>query len=142
MNKYILLTGLLLFLTNFSFTQSIIGIWKTIDDETKKPASFVEIYKQQGSYHGKVVEILKEDTEPDAVCEKCSDDRKNQPIVGMEIIRGLKKKGSQWAGGEILDPDNGKVYKCYLELEEPNKLKLRGYIGFSLIGRTQYWYRN
>ena len=122
-------------------SQSVIGKWKTIDDETQKPASYVEIYEEDGKFYGKVLEILKEDTKPDAVCEECTDDRKDQPIVGMQIIRGLKKKENQWTGGTILDPNNGKVYKCYLELEERDKLKLRGYVGFSLIGRTQYWYR-
>jgi len=123
-------------------TQSVLGKWKTIDDETQKPASYVEIYEEKGKFYGKVLEILKDGTEPNAICEECTDDRKNQPIVGMQIIRGLKKDRDQWNAGTILDPNNGKVYKCYLELEEPNKLKLRGYIGFSLIGRTQYWYRS
>ncbi len=131
----------LLLIATLVQSQSVTGKWKTIDDETGKPASFVEIYEQDGSLYGKVLEILKEGTEPDAICDKCSDDRKDQPIVGMQIIRRLKKKGDQWAGGTILDPNNGKEYKCYLELVEDNKLKLRGYIGFSLIGRTQYWYR-
>jgi len=123
-------------------TQSVLGKWKTIDDETQKPASYVEIYEEKGKFYGKVLEILKDGTEPNAICEECTDDRKNQPIVGMQIIRGLKKDRDQWNAGTILDPNNGKVYKCYLELEEPNKLKLRGYVGFSLIGRTQYWYRS
>ncbi len=59
----------------------------------------------------------------------------------MNILTGLSKNGDEWNGGKILDPENGKTYKCYITLEDKNKLKLRGYIGFSLIGRTEYWYR-
>ena len=65
----------------------------------------------------------------------------NQPIEGLVIVRGLSKDGDEWNDGKILDPKNGKLYKCYITLEEENKLKLRGYIGFSLIGRTEYWNR-
>ena len=140
MRKYACTFGLLLFCL-FGQSQSVTGKWKTISDETGKPASYVEIYEKDGKIYGKVLEILKEDTAPDAVCKECTDDRKDQPIVGMQIIRDLKEKNGQWTGGTILDPNIGKVYKCYLELESPNKLKLRGYIGFSLIGRTQYWHR-
>ena len=133
---------LILLIPSISNGQSITGTWKTIDDETEKPASIVEIYQEGDYIYGKIKEILKEDTEPDAICDECTDDRKNQPIKGMQILRNLKRDGKQWNGGTILDPANGKVYKCYLELVSADKLKLRGFIGFSLIGRTQYWYRS
>ncbi len=121
--------------------QSILGIWQTIDDKTKKPASYVEIYEVNQTLFGRVTEIIKEGSDPNAVCESCTGDRKDQPIVGMDILEGLTKQGNQWTGGTILDPENGKTYQCYIEMVSEDKLKLRGYIGLALIGRTQYWYR-
>ncbi len=127
----------------FSLTmmgQSVIGKWKTIDDVSGDAKSILEIYEDDGKVYGKVVEIIKEDRQ-DAVCDQCKGEDKDQPILGMTIIRGLEKDGDEYNGGRILDPENGKLYKCYITLEEENKLKVRGYIGFSLLGRTQYWYR-
>ena len=74
-------------------------------------------------------------------CTECKGDLKDKPITGMLILKDLKKDVKEWNGGTILDPNNGKVYKCYIVLENDNKLKVRGFIGFSIIGRTQYWYR-
>jgi uncharacterized protein (DUF2147 family) len=75
------------------------------------------------------------------LCDKCNGELKNQPILGMKILTGLEKDGNEWSGGKILDPKNGKEYKCYIELKNNNKLKIRGYIGFAAFGRTAYWYR-
>jgi uncharacterized protein (DUF2147 family) len=77
----------------------------------------------------------------DKVCDLCKGDKKNKPVKGMVIIDGLSKDGDEWNDAKILDPKTGKEYKCYITLEENNKLKVRGYIGFALIGRTQYWTR-
>ncbi|MBN9384936.1 MAG: DUF2147 domain-containing protein [Chitinophagaceae bacterium] len=119
-----------------SFAQ-IEGEWKTIDDETKQPRSIVEISKKSdGKYYGKVSQLLITPEDPN--CSKCKDDRKGKPILGMEVIRGLKKDGDEFTGGTITDPKTGKVYKCTIT-REGNKLNVRGYIGFSLIGRTQIW---
>ena len=121
-------------------SQSVIGKWKTIDDETHKPKSVVEIYEKSGKIYGKVSEIFEADKR-NKVCEECSGEDKNKPILGMVIIKGLIKDGDEYNSGEILDPKNGKIYKCFITLEGNDKLKLRGYIGVSLFGRTQYWYR-
>ncbi|WP_338793921.1 DUF2147 domain-containing protein [Bernardetia sp. MNP-M8] len=142
----ILLFSILCFVV-FGFTsnnpnQAILGKWKTIDDETQKPSSIIEIYEVNGKVHGKLVELLQEGRDENSLCTECSGKRKNQKILGMEILWDLKKESDkEWEDGEILDPNNGKTYSCQVELESNDKLKVRGYIGFSLMGRTQYWYR-
>jgi uncharacterized protein (DUF2147 family) len=120
------------------------GLWKTIDDETKAEKSFVRISESGGVYTGKV-EKLVDPSKPDAKCSDCSDERKDKPIVGMTILRDIKPdpddRGS-WVGGDILDPNNGKVYKVRLKLADAGKkLDVRGYIGTPLLGRTQTWLR-
>jgi uncharacterized protein (DUF2147 family) len=121
-------------------SQSVIGKWKTIDDETGKPKSMVEIYEKSGKIYGKIIEIFEADKR-NKVCVECSGEDKNKPILGMVIIKGLTKNGNEYDSGQILDPKNGKLYKCFITLEGNDKLKLRGYIGVSLFGRTQYWTR-
>lgn len=133
----------ILFVLAFSFAshaQTALGKWKTIDDETKKPKSVVEIYESNGKIYGRVVEIFDKSKE-NKVCEDCEGAKKGKPIKGMVLIEGLTKKGSNWEGGTILDPNSGKVYKCTITLEGKDKLKVRGYVGISLLGRTQYWER-
>lgn len=132
--------GLLFALVINVHSQSVIGKWKTIDDETKVEKSIVEIYEKSGKIYGKVIEILREEHKKDK-CTTCSGTLKNKPVLGMVIINGLKKDGKEYNSGTILDPENGKEYKCYITLESADKLKLRGFIGFSLLGRTQYWTR-
>jgi uncharacterized protein (DUF2147 family) len=128
------------FATTLIHSQSVIGKWKTIDDETGDAKSIVEVYSKSGKIYAKVIEIL--DLEhKNSVCIKCSGEDKNKSILGLTVIKGLTKDGSEYNSGEILDPKNGKLYKCALSLESKDKLKIRGYIGFSLLGRTQYWYR-
>lgn len=118
---------------------AIIGQWQTIDDETGKPRSIVEIYEQAGKIYGKIVQLFRNsEEEPDPVCHKCTDYRKNQKIMGMVILEQLESKGQEWSGGKILDPANGKIYDCKIWLEE-GKLKVRGYLG--LLFRTQTWQR-
>lgn len=121
-------------------SQSVVGKWKTIDDETGAAKSVVEIYEANGKIYGKVVQILEKGKE-DKLCEECKGDKKNKPIKGLVIIDGLSKNGNEWDGGKIIDPRSGKEYKCAISLENENKLKVRGYVGFSLLGRTQYWTR-
>jgi len=128
------------FATTLIHSQSVIGKWKTIDDETGDAKSIVEVYSKSGKIYAKVIEIL--DLEhKNSVCIKCSGEDKNKSILGLTVIKGLTKDGSEYNSGEILDPKNGKLYKCALSLESKDKLKIRGYIGFSLLGRTQYWHR-
>jgi len=119
--------------------QSIVGEWETYDDETGKKTSVVEIYKEEDTYFGKIVNLYEDPI--DSVCEECKGKNKDKPVIGLVIIENLKNDEDEYNSGTILDPKNGKTYKCHLELIEKNKLKLRGYIGFSLFGRTQYWIR-
>ena len=122
-------------------TSSIIGKWKTIDDETNEPLSIVHIYEQDGKYFGQIKELFRKPGEdPDPVCDKCPDDdpRKNQPTKGMVIIKDLVKKGDVYVQGTILDPKKGKIYTCKLWIED-GRLIVRGY--FAFIFRTQAWLR-
>ncbi|TYR37810.1 DUF2147 domain-containing protein [Sphingobacterium phlebotomi] len=117
--------------------QNIAGKWKTVDDETGEAKSIVEVFqKADGKYYGKISKLLIK-PENDK-CIQCKDDRKNQPLLGLEIIRGIRKNGDEFSGGTITDPKNGKSYKCIIT-RQGDKLLVRGYIGFSLIGRTQTW---
>ena len=124
-------------------TQTIAGKWKTIDDETGNLKSIVLIWEDNQVFSGKVEQLFrKPDEEQNPICDKCTDDRKNQPVLGMTILKDLVEKDGEWSGGTILDPKNGKVYRCFLKLEDNGKkLKVRGYIGISLLGRTQVWER-
>ncbi|WP_080780431.1 DUF2147 domain-containing protein [Chryseobacterium phocaeense] len=134
--KKVLLTFVLSLFSVLSFAQ-IEGKWKTIDDETKQAKSVVEIYKKSdGKYYGKVSQLLIKPANPN--CTECKDDRKGKPILGLEIIRGLKKDGDEFTGGTITDPKTGKTYKCTI-IKSGDKLNVRGYVGLSLLGRTQTW---
>jgi uncharacterized protein (DUF2147 family) len=124
------------------FAQTAAGKWKTIDDETGRVKSIVEIKERNGLMYGKVVELFRlsnEDQNPK--CNDCSDDRKGKLVMGMEILRDMKWNGSMYEKGSICDPKNGKVYTCEMWLKpgDPNTLIVRGYWGF--IYRTQNWVR-
>ncbi len=124
-------------------TASPIGLWKTIDDETGKPKALVRITEQNGALEGKIEKLFREPNEDqNPKCVACTDSRKNQPIVGMTIVSGLKKDGNEYTGGEILDPAKGKVYKSKATLRDGGqKLEVRGYIGAPMFGRSQIWHR-
>ena len=121
------------------------GLWKTVDDNTKKEKSLVRIVEAGGVFTGKVEKIIDPDSPKDAVCKDCSDDRKDKPVLGLTIIRNMKASSGDkavWEGGDILDPNNGKVYSAKLKLVDNGaKLDVRGYIGMPMLGRTQTWYR-
>ena len=138
-NIYFILAAMCL-AGNPLLAQDVFGEWYSIDPDTGAKESVIELYKTGDKIYGKIIQILKEE-DKDKTCIECAGKDKNQPIQGLVIVRGLSKEGDEWTGGKILDPKNGKLYKCYIALEENDKLKLRGYIGFSLIGRTEYWYR-
>ncbi len=121
--------------------QDVFGTWKTIDDKTGVEKSIVEIFKKDGMAYGKILKLLDPNAPKNATCQNCPGDDANVPIIGLVFIKDLSKDGDEYTDGRVLDPESGKVYKCYIALEEPNKLKVRGYLGFSLLGRTQYWYR-
>lgn len=119
------------------------GLWKTIDDKTKAEKSLVRITDSGGVFTGKVEKILTD--KPDAKCTECSDERKGQPVQGMTILRDIKPDAndkSTWVGGDILDPNDGKIYKVLLKLVDGGKkLDVRGYVGMPMLGRTQTWIR-
>lgn len=120
-----------------------VGRWQTIDDETGKPKSIVQIEQAaNGTLSGKVVEILQSDKGPNPLCDKCSGALKNKPIKGMTILWGLKPDGQQWSGGSVLDPAKGKTYKAKVTvIDGGKKLEMRGYVGIEALGRTQTWVR-
>ncbi len=118
----------------------VTGKWKTIDDLTGEAKSIVEIYENSGKIYGRVIEIFDERKRKD-LCNECSGEDAGKPVLGLIIIKGLSKNGEEYDSGTILDPKNGKLYKCYIALEDKDVLKVRGYIGISIVGRTQYWQR-
>ncbi|MDP3087024.1 MAG: DUF2147 domain-containing protein [Methylotenera sp.] len=118
------------------------GLWKTIDDNTGKPRSLIRITEKNGEYSAVIEKGLLASDTGDALCDKCTDERKGKRIIGMTIVNGIKQKGDDFEGGEILDPDNGKTYRCKMRLDSTgNKLEVRGFIGISLFGRSQTWLR-
>ena len=139
MNRIISLSLVFVLITVASFAQrtSPIGKWQTVDDNTGKVKSTVEIYEKSGKLFGKVLELF-DPPKPDPVCEECDEDdpRHMKPIIGMELIRNMEKDDDKWEDGDILDPENGKVYRCKIWVEE-GKLQVRGYIAF--LYRTQTW---
>lgn len=143
MNK---LFGLMLLLTTFAFTahsQDITGEWKTIDDKTGEAKSYVTIYQKGDVYFGKVTTILNKDKQ-DAVCDKCKDYRKDQPIKGMTIITNLEKvDDNKFSGGKILDPNNGKTYDLTIIPDGEDAITIKGgyKIFGKMVGRSQTWYR-
>lgn len=138
--KNIVLSLLVIFASaNVSTAQDVFGIWKTVDDTDNIEKSHIEIYEQDGKVYGKVVKLLEGATATH--CQNCEGDQKDAPILGMVILEGLTPEDDYYENGEILDPSTGKIYSCWIQLESPDKLKLRGFIGFSVLGRTQYWYR-
>ncbi len=128
------------FVSSSLSAQTIFGKWNSFDEETNEIESVIEVYKKDGKAYAKIIEI----TDPErqnATCFKCKGKLKDKPILGMDILTGLEKDDDEWSGGKILDPKNGKRYKCYIKLLDDNTLKLRGYIGISLLGRTAIWKR-
>ena len=135
--KKLLATFALSLFSVMSFAQ-IEGKWKTIDDETGKPKSIVEIFKKSdGKYYGKVVQLLIKPENNN--CVKCKDDRKNKPLLGLEIIRGLSKDGNEFGGGTITNPKDGKSYKTEI-VREDNTLKVKALI-MGIAMKTQTWHK-
>ena len=123
----------------WAMSQSVLGKWKTIDDETGEPKSIVEIFERGGKVHGRIVKLFRKPNEdPDPVCDECDeeDPRFKKKVMGMEILKNMIKDDDEYSGGEILDPNNGKIYRCKIWLEG-KELKLRGYLG--PFYRTQTW---
>ena len=136
----LILSIVVFFIFQVSFSQTIFGKWKTVDDETGMENGIVEIYEKAGKVYGRIIEILEKEKKH-FKCEMCEGEDKNKPILGLVIIKGLKKKGDFYEGGKVIDPKNGKSYHCKMTLEGKDKLIVRGYIGISLFGRSQTWFR-
>lgn len=144
MIRNLLAFAVLAFFASVAFAADTpVGTWRSIDDKTKKERSIIRITEEGGELKGAVEKIFDEPgDDPAHLCRECKDERKDKPIIGMTILWGLKKDGDAWTGGEILDPKNGKTYRCKMTLSADGKsLDVRGYIGISLIGRTQTWLR-
>lgn len=140
--KPILLSFFISVIQISAFAQSeISGKWTSFDDETDEAKSVVDIFEKEGKYYGKIVKLFRKANEdPDPICTECDpeDPRFNKKIIGMEILKDMKKSGEEFSDGTILDPKNGKLYKCKIWIED-NDLKLRGYWG--PFYRTQTWKR-
>ena len=130
-------------LSNAAFAQTITpaGLWNTLDDSSGKPEGLIRIDEIAGEFRGTVVGLFSTET-PNPVCELCEGPLKNRPIIGMTILRGLRRDGEIYGGGTILDHDEGRTYRCTATLlEGGRKLEVRAYIGLPLLGRTQVWVR-
>jgi uncharacterized protein (DUF2147 family) len=126
----------------FAAEQAINGLWQSTDDKTGKPRSHIRINDNNGEFSAVVEKGLLDTDTGDAVCDQCKDERKDKPIIGMIIMEGMQKRGHVYEGGRILDPENGKIYRCKMKLDSTgNKLEVRGFIGISLFGRSQMWTR-
>jgi len=136
----LILSIVVFFIFQVSFSQTIFGKWKTVDDETGMENGIVEIYEKAGKVYGRIIEILEKEKKH-FKCEMCEGEDKNKPVLGLVIIKGLKRKGDFYEGGKVIDPKNGKSYHCKMNLEGKDKLIVRGYIGISLFGRSQTWFR-
>jgi uncharacterized protein (DUF2147 family) len=132
--------------SGFALAQATpVGLWKTIDDKTKTERSLVRITESGGVLTGKVEKLLASDSKQDAVCDLCTDDLKDKPLIGLSVIRGVKQDAEDktlWGGGTITDAKEGKVYKVRLKpVDGGSKLEVRGYVGMPMLGRTQTWIR-
>lgn len=138
--KNIVLSFIVLFTSvNIVSAQDVFGVWKTIDDTDNVEKSHIEIYEENGKVYGKVIKLLEGATATH--CDNCEGSLKGAPITGMVLLKDLVAEDDYYEDGEIIDPATGKVYSCWIQLESADKLKVRGFLGFSVLGRTQYWYR-
>ena len=120
---------------------SPVGNWRTFDDKTGLERSVVRIEERNGMLYGSVVSTV-DPTDATKTCDKCDDDRKGKPSIGLEVIRDMKPEGDVWQGGTVLDPETGGIYHGKIRLEPDGEhLVLRGYIGIPLLGRSQTWMR-
>lgn len=129
----------ILLLTGMSLNaQNILGKWRTVDDETGEEKSIVEIYEKNGKVFGKIIEIF-DASKRDLPCKFCKGEDYNKPILGLNIIKNMKKDGDAYKDGTITDPQDGKTYRCRLKLDGKDILQVRGYL--AVFYSTQYWKR-
>lgn len=144
MMKNILISSILFVaFASWSYGASPLGKWKTIDDTTGEAKSIIRIWEQDGELFGSIESLFRKPNEnPNPLCTKCKGDLRGKPVIGLTILKNLKQDENEWNGGTVLDPEDGKTYQCKIEVvENGSKLKVRGFIGVSLLGRTQYWLR-
>ncbi len=141
--KFALAFGLALLAGLAHAQMTPVGVWKSIDDASGKEKSLIRIVETDGVVSGRVERLLDPATPPDVRCDKCNDSRKDQPVLGMTVLRNVRAADNGvWDGGDILDPNDGKVYKVRLKpIDGGARLEVRGYIGMPLLGRTQTWQR-
>ena len=132
-----LICAILFFVSFNCASQTVLGKWKSIDRYGVSKC-VVDIYKENGKVYGKITEILVEE-EKASLCEKCEGEEKNKPLLGLVIIKDLKKAGKYYKNGTIFDPEHGDEFRCRIALENNNTLQVRGYLSF--IHATQYWIR-
>ncbi len=122
---------------------SPVGLWKNIDDVTGKPKALIRITEAKGELRGQIEKLYRAPGEdPNPKCERCQGANKDQPVLGMVFMSGLRKNGNDYTGGEIIDPDDGKTYRSKMTLVDGGrKLNVRGYIGVPMFGRSQIWVR-
>ena len=132
-------TFLIIFALLSDVGAQVTGLWKSTDHIDDTERSIVEIYEQNGKYFGRVQKLLPAATVTH--CTGCEGNQKNKSLVGMIIISDITKNGDGGTDGKVLDPTNGKWYSCDIELVSPDQLKVIGYIGFPLLGKTMYWKR-
>ena len=143
MRPFLALALLAAALPAFADSASPVGLWKNIDDKTGKPKAEIRISETNGVLQGRIEKLFRPaDQDQNPICDKCDGADKGKPILGLSIINGMRKDGDEYNGGTILDPENGKVYKSKMKLEDGGrKLDVRGYIGVPMLGRSQTWVR-
>ncbi len=120
---------------------SPVGLWKTVDEKSGQARGFIRVYESDGKFFAKIEKTFDAGDET-RVCSACTDERKNQPLIGLVIMRNVKPEGDEFVDGDILDPDSGSIYRCKFRLEDHgNRLTVRGFLGISLFGRSQTWFR-
>ncbi len=121
---------------------SPVGVWRTTDDYTHKPRGLVRLYEQNGELFGRI-EASFDPAEAKEVCDRCAGERKNKPVIGLVVMRNMKKSAAnEYSGGDILDPDTGQIYRCRITVDgDGRRLTVRGYVGIALLGRSQVWFR-
>lgn len=129
----------IVFIIPFGIKAQVTGFWKVMDDEDGIEKSIVEIYEENNKYYGRVVKLL--EASKRKTCENCEGALKNMPLTGMILLYDLKKTSGGGRDGKVLNPASGKIYSCSIELESPDRLKLRGYVGVPAVGKTSYWNR-
>lgn len=118
------------------------GLWIASDQRDGKPRALIRIAERDGEFFASIEQGLRPEHEASPVCEKCPGARRNQPLLGMTIVWGMKRIGEGYGGGEILDPDTGQIYRCLMNLARDGKrLEVRGYLALPLLGRSLTWRR-